>query len=290
MQHRRPALAVLLCSLLAADAAAQIRASELASISQTIDGTVITLEYSRPRVRGRAAVFGDEVKWQEVWTPGANYATTLEISRDVEINQRKVAKGKYSVWMVVRQDKPWTFVLDPRARLFHVAHPDSADNQIRFDVQTVAAPRNEVLTWTFPGVSTSGATLVMHWDTVQVPLQVSVTPSLSRVIAAEKAKEYLGQYTFKWAGGSDSTAYTVTLTHEKGEIVGTWNPLPWEEAEPFVLLHKNGDLFFPGTIRDGEIYDVETNLSIQFQRKSGKVSGFEARSSTDRLQGSATRK
>ena len=290
MLHRRSVLAVLLCCLLNVDAAAQIRASELASISQTIDGTQITLEYSRPRVRGRAGIFGEEVKWLEVWTPGANYATTFEVNRDIEINKRKVPKGKYSVWMVVRQDKPWTLVLDPRARLFHMAHPDSADNQIRFDVNTVAAPRAEVLTWGFPGVSASGTTLLMHWDTVQVPLQIDVAPSLTRLIAADKAKEYFGQYSFKWAGGSDSTAYTVTLTHEKGELVGNWDPQPFEGASPFVLLYKNGDLFFPGFIKDGELYDVETNLSILFQRKNGKVSGFEARSATDRLQGTATRK
>lgn len=290
MVPRRPALALLLCCFVSMDAAAQIRASEFATVSQTVDGTVITLEYSRPRVRGRSAVFGDEVKWFEVWTPGANYATTLELNRDVAINKRKVPKGKYSVWMVVRQDRPWTFVLDPRARLFHMAHPDSAENQIRFDVPTVAAPSADVLTWSFPGVSTSGTTLVMHWDTVQVPLQIEVTPSLSRVVSPETARDFLGQYTFKWAGGSDSTAYTVTLTHEKGEVVGTWNPEPFDDASPFVLLHKNGDLFFPGFIRNGEIYDVETNLSIQFQRKNGKVSGFEARSSNDRLQGTATRK
>ena len=61
---------------------AQIRASELAVTRQTIDGTVITLEYSRPRVRGRPVMFGERgrsiVHWEEVWTPGANYATTLE--------------------------------------------------------------------------------------------------------------------------------------------------------------------------------------------------------------------
>ena len=62
--------------------AAQIRASERATVSQVVDGTRITVDYSRPRARGRAALFGGEVKWNEVWTPGANDATTLEIDRD----------------------------------------------------------------------------------------------------------------------------------------------------------------------------------------------------------------
>src|SRR5512143_914055 len=96
------------------DLSAQIRASELATVSQVIDGTEIKLEYSRPRARGRDSLFGGEVKWNEVWTPGANYATTLEINRDIRLDGHPVSKGKYSVWLVVRQSGPWTMMLDPR--------------------------------------------------------------------------------------------------------------------------------------------------------------------------------
>src|ERR1700709_690897 len=82
---------------------AQIRASEPASVTQTVDGTRLTIEYSRPRVRGRKALFGTKfVEWNEVGPPGANYATTLETSRDITLDGHAVQKGKYSVWMVVR--------------------------------------------------------------------------------------------------------------------------------------------------------------------------------------------
>src|SRR4051812_29853453 len=131
---RRVAGALAVIAATSSAALAQIRASELASVSQTVDGTRITIEYSRPRVRGRKQLFGTKlIEWNEVWTPGANYATTLETNRDITLSGHAVPKGKYSVWMVVRQKRPWTFVLDPRARLFHMAHPDSASNQIRFD-------------------------------------------------------------------------------------------------------------------------------------------------------------
>ena len=71
-------------------AAGQVRASELGTVSQIIDGTRIAIEYSRPRARGRNDLFGGEIKWQEVWTPGANFATTLEVSRDVRIDGHPV--------------------------------------------------------------------------------------------------------------------------------------------------------------------------------------------------------
>ncbi len=107
-------------------------------MSQTVDGTVITVEYSRPQARGRDSLFGGEVKWNEVWTPGANWATTLEVNRDIELDGHAVPKGKYSVWMVVEPEQ-WTVVLDPRAHLFHMKHPGPAPDQIRYTTHTSTA-------------------------------------------------------------------------------------------------------------------------------------------------------
>ena len=66
---------LLLAPALPSAAPAQIRASERALLAQTIDGTTLTLDFARPRVRGRDSIFGGQVYWTEVWTPGANMAT-----------------------------------------------------------------------------------------------------------------------------------------------------------------------------------------------------------------------
>ena len=101
-------------------AIAQVKASEISTMSQVIDGTTITMQYSRPRVRGRDPLFGTEVvHWGEVWTPGANWATTLETDKAITLDGHAVRKGKYSVWFVVRQSGDWTMVLDPKWKIFH---------------------------------------------------------------------------------------------------------------------------------------------------------------------------
>ena len=160
-------------------AAAQVRASERATISQTVDGTRITIDYARPRVRGRSPIFGGLVHWGEVWTPGANMATTLEADRDIAIDGHPVPKGKYSVWLVVAQEGPWTFVLDPDAGRFHTNRPRERDGQIRFPVAANAAPDTEVLTWSFPEVTATGTTAVLQWADRAVRLAITVTPSRS---------------------------------------------------------------------------------------------------------------
>jgi len=78
---------------------AQIAASEFSTISQSVDGTVISIEYSRPSRRGRDTLFGGVMAYGQVITPGANMATTIEFSNNVKIDGNAIPAGKYSVWI-----------------------------------------------------------------------------------------------------------------------------------------------------------------------------------------------
>ncbi|CAN5490934.1 hypothetical protein BH09GEM1_BH09GEM1_11020 [soil metagenome] len=118
-------------------ATAQVKASEIGTMSEVIDGTTITMEYSRPRVRGRNPLFGSTAgNWGVVWTPGANWAMTLETDKAITLDGRAVPRGKYSVWFVVRESGDWTMVLDPKWKQFHNTPPDSSPAQLRFAVHT----------------------------------------------------------------------------------------------------------------------------------------------------------
>src|SRR6202022_1713356 len=106
MKHMlRPRPITVAAAMLAAVsplAQAQIRASERGTVSQTVDGTVITVDYSRPQMRGRDSLFGKLVPHDEIWTPGAHQATTLLVSRDVTLAGKPLPAGKYSLWMVTK--------------------------------------------------------------------------------------------------------------------------------------------------------------------------------------------
>src|SRR5258705_10053514 len=80
-------------------ATAQIRASERGSLSQTVDGTIITVNYGRAQARGRDSLFGKVVTRDEIWTPGANASTTFDVSRDVTVGGKPLPAGEYSMWM-----------------------------------------------------------------------------------------------------------------------------------------------------------------------------------------------
>ena len=111
-------------------------ASEKGSVSQTIDGTTITVEYYRPVARGRTP-FPDVVHWGRMWTPGANWATTFDVDKPIHLNGNAVPKGKYSVWMIPAPDE-WTVILNRDSKRFHTQPPSSSDEELRFTVKPSA--------------------------------------------------------------------------------------------------------------------------------------------------------
>jgi hypothetical protein len=273
--------------------AAQIRASEIGTISQTIDGTRISVEYSRPRARGRENLFGTKfVRWGETWTPGANWATTLEVSKPVVIEGHPVAKGKYSVWMVVKQDSLWTVVLEPRHHLYHMDPPDSNATQVRIPVRARSAPFTDVLTWSMPEIRMDGGTLAMQWERVRVPLSITVQPSLVTTMPASDAAEYVGEYVFseKDSTGKEKIS-AFTVSHEGGVLKGRWTPdEPY--MKKFALVRIGEDTFAPGVYdENGALYEIlKPDLVVEFKRENRKVRSFTIRDMEDQLWGTGTRK
>jgi hypothetical protein len=274
-------------------AVAQVKASELGTMSQVIDGTTITVQYSRPRVRGRNPLFGTKaVHWGEVWTPGANYATTLDTDKAITLDGRAVPKGKYSVWFVVRQSGDWTMVLDPKWRQFHNMPPDSNASQIRFAVRAQKAPFTEVLTWTMPDLRVDGGTLAMNWDRTNVSVNVRVTPTFSTTMPLADAQPYLGRYDFMEVDSTGKVTKTspLVLDYDNGTLkgrVGLWNGY----LGHYAMIRVAPDWFVPAVYDEkGEIYEVlRPDVTIEFTRVNGRPMTFEWRGDDDKVFARGTR-
>jgi hypothetical protein len=149
------------------------RPSQLGSVTQHIHETLVTVEYSRPVARGRT-IFGQLVPWEKIWTPGANDATTIAVSTDIQINGQKLAKGTYTVWSEPREGQ-WTIIFNSEHPVWHLRHDEVSSKDI---LRVTATPREahhmETLAWYFPVVDGRRAELVVHWGTVVVPLQIDV--------------------------------------------------------------------------------------------------------------------
>ncbi len=282
---------VLLALAVAAPARAQIRASEIGTMSQVIDGTKLTMEYSRPRSRGRDTLFGTPaVRWGEVWTPGANNATTFGVNKDVKLNGHAVPKGTYSVWFVVQRDGDWTMVLDPKVKRYHMDPPDSSGAQIRFPITPHPAPFTELLTFSVSAIRANGGTLLFEWERVRIPIEVEVQPSLVMTMSAADAAPYVGRYAYVDSSAKPIRTSVFTVTHENGTLKGEQTP-----ADPyfrkFALIRIAPDWFAPGVYdRSGQIYEVyRPEITYEFTRKNGKAISLLLRDDTDEVSATATR-
>jgi Protein of unknown function (DUF2911) len=254
---------------------AQIQASERAMVSQTIDGTTLTLDYARPQVRGRD-LFGGIVPWNVVWTPGANWATTLEVDNDVTLNGVAVPAGKYSVWAIPREDE-WLMMLNPDPKIFHFMKPDSSQATVHIPSTPEQGEHAEMLTWAFSQVRGDFGTLEFRWGDTAVPLHVQVQPTRP-AITTEEIAMYVGTYDMTVVPAYPSWPADATLEvfEENGRLRGrmsfTIHPV---DDEVFDVVPMGGSRFNPGLYRAGEFFNVEMGVGFDFTLGSDRADGFQ---------------
>ncbi len=270
-------------------ATAQVRASEAATVSQTVDGTTVTIAYSRPQARGRDSLFGKVVHFGETWTPGANWATTIEVSKDVQVAGAALPEGKYSVWMVPRAGD-WTVIFDPDERRFHTRRPRESADQIRLTVTPGEGPHVELLTWSFPSVRRDGATLQMQWGTTVIALNMAVPPTRRRRTVVDGGA-YRGSYRMNFVSErGESPEVPAEVTEKEGRLYLRITPPFDESIDPDIALLPAGKhTFTPAFQKDGVIQDVETEMKVVFDVQNGTATGFDMLGVNDRPMGKAKR-
>lgn len=83
-----------------------------ASTTTTLsNGTIVTINYSQPSVKGRTIGKDLEPLPGQVWRTGANKATVFEVDKDVNIEGKSLPAGKYALFTLV-DGKEWTIILN----------------------------------------------------------------------------------------------------------------------------------------------------------------------------------
>ncbi|GMQ82132.1 MAG: hypothetical protein BMS9Abin05_1575 [Rhodothermia bacterium] len=284
------ALGMFIISVCAATtSSAQIAASEFSTISQTVDGTIISIEYSRPSRRGRDPLFGGVMAYGQIITPGANMATTIEFNRNVTIDGNAIPAGKYSVWIAFEEDQ-WEFALDETWQRFHGPHPVLNDLEFHFPVTPREVPSEmETLTFHFPTVRTDGTILRLHWGTTAVDMNIEVEPTPLVNVSADEAVKYVGTYRVEVQESPPWTMFSGTmdieLTYENGFLHSVMNIGPYTDPHDLAFFPKADQVFFPVMLMDGVIAQTFGGAVLfEFNMdSSGQAETFEARFPDDSL-------
>jgi hypothetical protein len=129
----------------------------------------IRLIYSRPQINGRK-VFGQLQKYGEVWRLGANEATEIEFFIDVTINNKKVKKGRYTMYCIPYADR-WTIIVNKETDIWGAFKYDSTKDVVRMDIPVTKNDSTEALTIVFEK-SNTGANMLMYWEDVKAVLPI----------------------------------------------------------------------------------------------------------------------
>lgn len=163
------------------------RESPPASVSQTVGVTEITIKYHRPSVRDRVIwgcqtedviqrpgrVYPCLVPNGQVWRAGANEATTITFSTDVNVEKAPLPAGTYALFMIPRETE-WIVIFSKRVNQWGSFTYDQADDALRVKVSPQAAEHLERLEFSFPVVSNNTTQIALHWEKVKVVLGVEV--------------------------------------------------------------------------------------------------------------------
>ena len=126
--------------------------------------------YSRPQKNNRT-IFGDLIKYGAVWRLGANEATEIEFFRDVNITDKKVAKGRYVIYCVP-QENNWTLVLNTDLYTWGLKI-DSTKDEYKFSIPVWKTRfPYELFTMEFEKAN-KGMQLNMEWDSVKASLPIT---------------------------------------------------------------------------------------------------------------------
>lgn len=144
-------------------------ASPSASVSQSIGFSNVTINYSRPGLKGRD-MFKILTREGEVWRTGANMCTILSADGDIYIEDNRIPAGKYSIYSIPNKDT-WTLIINNK--ISWGTQYDSKEDFLRIPVKTLSS--NEYINsfgFYFDHVDGESAIMGFAWGNTKVEFNV----------------------------------------------------------------------------------------------------------------------
>jgi hypothetical protein len=134
------------------------------------DGKTVSIQYSRPSVRGRK-IFGGLVPYGEVWRTGANAATSLKTDVALNINAADVPAGSYTLYTLPGPNG-WKLIINKQTGQWGTEYSQAQDlARVNMKVSQLSSPL-EQFTISFDKTGGNSATLKLEWETTVATVEV----------------------------------------------------------------------------------------------------------------------
>jgi hypothetical protein len=142
------------------------RPSPPGSTSCTIKGKKVTIDYSRPFLKGRK-LGTDLAPYGKVWRTGANEATTLTTEIDLDIGGAKVPAGTYTLY-TLPSEGTWKLIINKQTGQWGTEYHQEQDlARVDMKRQEITVPV-EQFTISLDQDTNDSADLVMEWEKTRV--------------------------------------------------------------------------------------------------------------------------
>lgn len=183
--------------------------SPSSKLEQVVGLTNVTLEYSRPSMRGRT-VFGDLVPYGKVWRTGANANTKITFSDNVTIDGQKLVKGTYSIY-TIPHETTWEVLFYTDTNNWGIP---KEWNESKIAVKTTVKVQHtskkiESFTMSIDDLENGSAVLGMLWENVytgvkfEVPTDKIASKSIEVTMAGPSESDYFQAATYYHTEGKD---------------------------------------------------------------------------------------
>lgn len=146
--------------------------SPTTTVKQDFSTSSITIDYSRPSVKGRD-IFGDLVPFGKVWRTGANEATKVTFGENVQLMGKDIKAGSYALY-TIPGEKEWTIILNTGLSNWGTMGFDEKDDIAQFQVPAKnIAEKVETFTISIDNMTKNSCELVLSWDHTRVSIPVT---------------------------------------------------------------------------------------------------------------------
>ena len=138
------------------------------SVSGTVAGANININYGSPSVRGRK-IWGELEPYGAVWRAGANEATRFTTDKDIMVDGKLLRAGTYG-FFVIPNEGSWTVIFNSVPNQWGAFKYDNSKDVLRVSIKPTVVDLHERLVYT---IDDKGFNLV--WEKISVPVTITKT-------------------------------------------------------------------------------------------------------------------
>ena len=218
-------------------------ASPHGTLSQTVGLTDVSVDYSRPNMRGRE-IFGALLPYGTIWRTGANATTKFTIDKPVKISGKELAAGTYSIYTVPGEDM-WEVVFYTDHSNPLITEFDDIKVALRTTVEPIDMPMTmETFTIVIDEVMADSAVLSLLWEDTIVPVKFEVMTdaevmrNIDSALSGPSAGDYYNAAVYYLNSGKDISKSKEWMNKAMSM---TETPRFWQLRQQSLILAKAGD-------------------------------------------------